>query len=70
MPFSARAARIAAESISEKSSPCCSFANLNGADEVYETPVNSDIVVDTERESVPAAVQKIVEYLKEVQCAI
>lgn len=41
------------------------MVNLNGADDVYEIPVNSDIIVDTEKESVPEAVKKITMYLKE-----
>lgn len=39
--------------------------NLNGADDVYETPQNSDVVIDTERETVPEAVEKIISYLME-----
>lgn len=41
------------------------MANLNGADDVYEIPVNSDIVIDTEKESVSEAVQTIIRYLRE-----
>lgn len=39
--------------------------NLNGADDIYEIPENSDIIIDTEMESVPCAVGKIMNYLKE-----
>lgn len=39
--------------------------NLNGADDVYEVPQNSQVVVDTEKESVEESVQKILQYLKE-----
>lgn len=39
--------------------------NLNGADDVYEVPRNSQVVVDTEKESVEESVQKILQYLKE-----
>ena len=39
--------------------------NLNGADDIYEIPKNSDIVIDTEMENVSDAVEKIVLYLKE-----
>ncbi len=38
--------------------------NLNGADDVYEVPQSSDIMIDTERETVEEAVQKIIRYLK------
>ncbi len=38
--------------------------NLNGADDVYEAPVNSDIVIDTENETVCEAVDKIMAYLE------
>lgn len=41
------------------------MANLNGADDIYEIPESSDMVIDTERESVPESVQKITLYLKE-----
>lgn len=39
--------------------------NLNGANDTYEIPQNSDIVIDTERETLSEAVQKIVAYLEE-----
>lgn len=39
--------------------------HLNGADDVYEIPANSDIVIDTEKESVNGAVDKIMAYLEE-----
>ena len=39
--------------------------NLDGVDDTYEIPKNSDIVIDTERENVSDAVKKIVLYLKE-----
>lgn len=39
--------------------------NLNGANDTYEVPCNSDIVIDTEKETVPEAVQKIMTYLEE-----
>lgn len=39
--------------------------NLNGADDTYEPPQNSNIIIDTEIETVSEAVQKIVLYLKE-----
>lgn len=39
--------------------------NLNGADDIYEIPKNSDIVIDTEIENVSDAVERIVLYLKE-----
>lgn len=39
--------------------------NLNGADDIYEVPRNSQIVIDTEKESVEDAVDKIIKYLQE-----
>ncbi len=39
--------------------------NLNGANDIFEIPLNSDIVIDTEKETVAEAVQRIVNYLKE-----
>lgn len=39
--------------------------NLNGVDDIYEIPQHSDIVIDTEKETVSEAVQKIMAYLKE-----
>lgn len=44
--------------------------NLNGADDIYEVPQNSDIVVDTEVETISEAVQKIVSYLKEKEYGV
>lgn len=38
--------------------------NLNGADDTYEIPKNSNIVIDTENETISEAVQKIVSYLE------
>lgn len=38
--------------------------NLNGAGEIYEEPRDSDILIDTEKESVEEAVDKIMKYLK------
>lgn len=42
-----------------------SLQNLNGADDAYEFPENSDLVIDTERESVSGAVGRIMHYLEE-----
>ncbi|MDE6844708.1 MAG: adenylyl-sulfate kinase [Lachnospiraceae bacterium] len=39
--------------------------NLNGANDTYEIPQDSDIVIDTEKESVSEAVQRIMAYLEE-----
>lgn len=39
--------------------------NLSGANDTYEIPKSSDIVIDTENETVSNAVQKIVAYLEE-----
>lgn len=39
--------------------------NLNGADEVYEVPEDSELIVDTQKEAVEESAWKIVEYLKE-----
>ena len=39
--------------------------SLNGADDVYEIPQYSDIIIDTEKDTVAEAVQKIVIYLEE-----
>lgn len=39
--------------------------NLNGANDAYEIPCNSDIVIDTEKETVSEAVQKIMLYLED-----
>ena len=38
--------------------------NLNGANDTYEIPQSSDIIVDTEKETVSEAVQKIMVYLE------
>lgn len=40
------------------------MSNLNGADDIYEEPLDSDIVVDTENESICEAVDKIMAYLE------
>lgn len=37
--------------------------NLNGAGDIYEVPLNSNLIIDTEKESVDSAVDKILEYL-------
>ena len=37
--------------------------NFNGGDEIFEVPQSSDIVVDTEKESIDNAVNKIERYL-------
>ncbi len=39
--------------------------NLNGANDVYEIPENSDVVIDTEKESIKNAVERIISYLEE-----
>lgn len=39
--------------------------NLNGSDDIYEIPQNSEIVIDTEKESVAEGVRKIKQYLLE-----
>lgn len=39
--------------------------NLNGANDAYEIPQNSNIVIDTEKETVSRAVQRIIAYLEE-----
>lgn len=38
--------------------------NLNGADDVYETPANSDIVVQTDKETIEESLKKIVDFLE------
>lgn len=38
--------------------------NLNGADSIYETPSKCDVVIDTEKETVSEAVDKIMIYLE------
>ncbi len=40
------------------------LAHLNGADDVYEVPTNSDIVIDTEMDTVSEAVDKILTFLE------
>ena len=39
--------------------------NLNGADDLYEKPITSDIVIDTEKTDVDDAVEEILRYLRE-----
>lgn len=39
---------------------------LNGANDVFEIPQNSNIIIDTERENVSEAVKRIIAYLKEL----
>ncbi len=39
--------------------------NFTGHDDVYETPLNPEIVCDTEKETLDDCVKKIIEYLKE-----
>lgn len=39
--------------------------NLNGANDFFEVPKNSDLVIDTEKTSVEQAVQMIINYLEE-----
>lgn len=39
--------------------------NLNGANDIFEIPSNSDLVIDTEEESVPSAVDKLIKYFEE-----
>ena len=38
--------------------------NLNGADDPFEIPQNSDIIVDTEHESIDVCAKKIMDYLR------
>lgn len=38
--------------------------NLNGADDVFEVPQKSDIIIDTEMESIDSAVERILQYLE------
>ena len=47
-----------------------SMSNLNGANDVYEVPVNADLVIDTEQESVDEAVKKIIKYLEDNEYVI
>ena len=44
--------------------------NLNGSNDLFEVPKNSHIVINTERETVPEAVEKIIAYLKEMEYVI
>ncbi len=46
------------------------MSNLNGADDIYEVPKNSDIILHTEKESIDESVQKIVDYLRKHDYAI
>jgi adenylylsulfate kinase len=39
--------------------------HLNGADDAYEVPADSDIVVDTEKEALDEEVKKILQFLEE-----
>ena len=39
--------------------------NLNGANDTYEIRQNSDMIIDTEKETVSEAVQRIIAYLEE-----
>ena len=41
------------------------MTNFNGADDVFEEPKDSEIVVDTEHDSVEGCVQKVISYLEE-----
>lgn len=43
---------------------------LNGVNDIYEIPQNSDVVIDTERETVTEAVEKIINYLKKIGYSI
>lgn len=38
--------------------------NFNGVNDVYEIPQNSNLIIDTERETVSEAVARIIEYLR------
>ncbi len=40
------------------------MSNLNGANDIYEVPLKSDIVIDTEKETVCEAVDRILAYLE------
>lgn len=44
--------------------------NLNGADDVFEVPLHSEIVIDTEQETIDNSVNKILFYLEEKGYAI
>ena len=39
------------------------MSNLNGANDTYETPLNNEIVVDTEKLSIEESVETILDYL-------
>lgn len=39
--------------------------NLNGLNDIYEIPENSDIIIDTEHENIHSCVKKIMTYLRE-----
>lgn len=41
--------------------------NLNGVNDIYEIPESSDIVIDTENETIEEAIHKIISYLKELK---
>lgn len=41
------------------------MSHLNGADDIFEEPKNSEIIVNTEIESIEESVEKIISYLKE-----
>ncbi len=41
------------------------MSNLNGADDSFDIPTDSDVVIDSEKETVSEAVRKIITYLKE-----
>lgn len=44
--------------------------NLNGVNDIYETPLNSNILIDTENQTISQAVQKIVSFLEEAEYGI
>lgn len=44
--------------------------NLNGANDVYEIPEHSDIIIDTEKENVSDAVARIMAYLEESEYGV
>lgn len=46
------------------------ITNLNGVDGTFDIPTDSDIVIDSEKETVSEAVQKIITYLKEQEYGI
>lgn len=41
------------------------ISHLNGANDIFDIPQNSDIIIDTEKETLSEEVQKIISYLKE-----